>query len=56
MLTDWKPDAAPISGTYTFTQLAKYISGAAMGFAVLLSLALIILHATHLSRPAEQIK
>ena len=40
----------------TFVQLVKYISGAAMGLAVLLSLLLMLLHATHLSRPSEQIK
>jgi len=49
-------DAAPISGSLTFNAMAKYIAGIAAAVAVVLSLGLILLHATHFSRPAEQTK
>ncbi|MCJ1282678.1 hypothetical protein MMC26_002003 [Xylographa opegraphella] len=49
-------DAAPISGFLTFKQLSIYIAGPFMGFACLISLGLMFLHATHLSNPGEQTK
>ncbi|MCJ1398275.1 hypothetical protein MMC11_001472 [Xylographa trunciseda] len=55
-ITNDMSDAAPISGSLTFNQLCIYIAGPCMGIACLISFGLMILHATHLSNPAEQIK
>ncbi|MCJ1293399.1 hypothetical protein MMC34_004953 [Xylographa carneopallida] len=49
-------DAAPISGSLTFNQLSIYIAGPCMGVVCLISISLMLLHATHLSIPAEQTK
>ena len=49
-------DAAPISGSLTFTQLCIYIAGPCMGLACLISLGFMFLHAAHMSNPAEQTK
>ena len=49
-------DAAPITGSLTFTQLCIYIAGPSMGVACFISLGLMFLHATHMSIPAEQTK
>ncbi len=50
------PDISPIAGSLTLHRLSMYIAGISMGVAILISATLIFLHATHLSRPAEQIK
>ena len=50
------PDASPIARSLTLKELGLYIAGICMGFTSLVSGILIFLHATHLSRPAEQTK
>ena len=49
-------DTVPVSGSLTLNQLSIYIAGISMAVAFVVSIALMLLHATHLSRPAEQIK
>jgi len=49
-------DTVPIAGSLTLNQLSTYIAGISMGVAFVVSIALMLLHATHLSRPAEQVK
>ena len=49
-------DHATTTGTPTINQLSQYIAGSCMGVACLVSFVLVFLHATHLSRPSEQIK
>lgn len=46
----------PVAGGYTFHTLGTIIAGSAAAFAVLSTLLLMLRHATHLSRPAEQLK
>lgn len=46
----------PIAGGYTFHTLGTIIAGAAAAFSILSILILMFRHATHLSRPNEQLK
>lgn len=46
----------PVAGGFTFHSLGTIISGCAAGFAILSILILMIRHATHFSKPDEQLK
>lgn len=58
-LTSMAPLTAPtdpIRGNYTFHTIGTIIAGSAAGFAILSILVLMFRHATHFSRPQEQLK
>ncbi len=52
----WLDATQNLFGDMTFYQFNKILSGACAAFAVVVMLAFMLMHATHFSKPNEQLK